>query len=429
MTQDTTKGTPEKTIYSVDFDRLQRDIEELSQIGRSEDGGLYRMAFTDADMEARQWLIKRLEEAGFEARMDEAANVLGRSPGTSDEVRTVLTGSHIDTVPNAGSLDGALGVLVSLECMRRVREEGLDLKYPLELVAFSDEEGRFGGLFGSSALCGELTPERIESAQDLDGVPLTQVMQRHGLEPLAALRARRNPASLRCYLELHIEQGPVLDAEGLTAGVVEEIVGLFKWSVRLIGRPDHAGTTPMDMRRDAFNGLAEFAHEIKRVLEENGSDDSVATVGKVDLSPGTANTVPGSVEFSLDVRDPDEEVLEDLGAAFRRVLSALGRRRNLMFEFDVLSQIQPMDCNRKIVEVISRTADEMGIASRQMPSGAAHDAQIMAKMAPVGMIFVPSKDGRSHSPAEWTHWEDIESGANLMLNSLICIAGGEAEDE
>jgi len=406
----------------VNFERLKNNILSLSEIGKSEDRGIYRMAFTDADMQARKWLMDRIEKAGMEPSMDGAANVFGKL-NCRDEITSVMVGSHLDTVPAGGHLDGALGVMVALECLTRIREDNLQTDYGLEMVAFSDEEGRFGGPFGSLALCGELIPDKIFTAADLDNVLLADEMKRHGLDPMEALHARRNPDSIHAFLELHIEQGPVLDRKGYQIGVVEDITGLFKWVIRLIGEPDHAGTTPMDMRRDALMGLAEFIGEIPRIIEENGSDGSVATVGKVALSPGIANTIPGQVEFSLDVRDTSQEILDELGDAIRRALSAIGRRRSLMFEFDIISEVNPVKCDKEISSKIANRAENMTINFHRMPSGAVHDTQIMSSLTRVGMIFVPSKDGRSHSPAEWTHWEDIETGANLMLNSLLDIAG------
>lgn len=408
---------------TVNFDRLRDDIAALSEIGRAEDGGIYRMAFSDADMQARHWLQERIDTAGLESYIDGAANVFGRLPNTEySDVPSVIMGSHIDTVPGAGHLDGSLGVLVALECLRRIQEEGLQPRYPIEIVSFTDEEGRFGGMLGSQALIGEINPDTILNTRDLDGVALTDAMAAHGYDAMNALRARRAPQSIHAYLELHIEQGPVLNRLGHQVGIVERITGLTKWAIRLIGAPDHAGTTPMPMRKDAFQGLAEFANELPRILEENGSDESVATIGKVELFPGAANTVPGRVDFSLDVRDVDRDVLVQLSDAIRRALSAIARRRNLMFEFDILSLVEPKPCDPEIVDTISNAAKELQLSAHRMNSGAAHDAQCMAKLTRVGMIFVPSVEGRSHSPAEWTHWEDIDNGANLALVSLMRIA-------
>jgi beta-ureidopropionase / N-carbamoyl-L-amino-acid hydrolase len=405
----------------IDFERLRRDIETLSTIGRQADHGLYRMAFSDGDWAARAWLQERIRAAGLEVFVDGAANIFARL-GWDGERASVMTGSHLDTVPGGGHLDGALGVLVGLECLRAIKDRGLDTRFALEAAAFTDEEGRFGGMLGSQALCGRLTPESIHSARDLNSVTLEAAMRERDLDAMQVLRANRPPASIEAFVELHIEQGPVLDRRGVTVGVVDAITGLFKWNVTLIGRADHAGTTPMDMRRDALQGLCEFSGEIPRVLEENGGQRSVATIGRVACFPGASNVVPGRVEFSFECRDTDETTLAELAQAFRRTLSSIARRRNLMFEFEIVSEIAPVKCDVGIVRLIEQTAREREVETLLMPSGAAHDTQNLAAITRAGMIFVPSKEGRSHSPAEWTAWEDIEMGANILLNTLYRLA-------
>ena len=335
----------------------------------------------------------------------------------------MLTGSHIDTIPGAGHLDGALGVLCALESLRVLRERKVELQRPVEMVAFSDEEGRFGGMFGSQAFSGLLTPGMILEAADSDGVRLADAMAERGLNAMDALRAPRAPGSIHAFVELHIEQGPVLDRAGVSIGVVEAITGLFRWEVTLTGAANHAGTTPMNLRQDAFQGLAEFAGQIDRVLEEQGGPRSVATIGHVVLSPGAANVVPGEARFTLEVRDTDADVLDALGHALRRTLSAIARRRDLMFEFSVVSEISPVPCDGGVIAAIQESADALSLETLRLPSGAAHDTQMVSRVAPAGMIFVPSREGRSHSPAEWTAWDDIEKGANVLLNTLYRLAG------
>ena len=255
-----------QTLETIDFPRLRQDIKDLGQIGRRDDHGIYRQAFSDGDMQARAWLKDRIEQAGLDFFQDGAANLFGRLHW--DEQRpSIMMGSHIDTVPAAGSLDGALGVLTALECLRTIKEKNIPVDYPLEMVAFSDEEGRFGGLFGSQALCGELTPERIRQAVDLNGNRIVDSMKARGLDAMDALWARRAPETVHRYLELHIEQGPVLDHLERSVGLVEHITGLFKWSIKLTGQANHAGTTPMNMRRDALGGLPAFSQESGRILE------------------------------------------------------------------------------------------------------------------------------------------------------------------
>lgn len=416
---------PTSHQLSVDFHRLRDDIETLATIGRDPaDHGIHRPALSEAYGEAQRWLEGRAREAGLSTRRDGAENVIVRYGDADETAPVVMTGSHLDSVPGGGHLDGALGVVAGLEVLRRFAELELTPTYPLELIAFTDEEGRFGGMFGSAAMAGSLTPDAIMGAQDLDGVTLVEAMQALGLDALHALRAYRHPDTVKGFVELHIEQGPVLQAEHVPIGVVEGISGLFKWNVRLRGESNHAGTTPMAMRADAFLGLAEFAGEIGRVLEEHGSDISVATIGRVALSPGAANVVPGAAEFTLEARDTHPDVLAELGVGFRRALSAIARRRSLMFEFEVMSEIDPVECDASIMQAIERAAGRFGAKTRRLPSGAAHDAQMMAELTRVGMIFVPSKDGRSHHASEWTSWDDIQVGANCLLGTLYELAHG-----
>lgn len=405
----------------INSERLRQDIDALACIGRRDNHGIYRMAFSDGDMAGRDWLCQRIQDSGLDLFQDGAANLHARlNPDATTP--SVIAGSHMDTVPGAGHLDGALGVVCALEALRTLNESGIELKRPLEAVSFSDEEGRFGGMFGSQSIAGLVTPEYLHNACDLDGITLREAMAARGLDAHQALGAQRSPGSIHAYVELHIEQGPILDRKGLSIGVVDAITGLFKWEITLTGAANHAGTTPMQMRADAFQGLAEFAGQIDRVLSEYGSPHSTATIGRVALTPGAANVIPGRAVFSLDVRDTDPHILEALGDAFRRTLSAIVRRRELMFEFTVLSEIAPVQCDASVIAAIDASVQDLGLPATHLNSGAAHDAQIIAGIAATGMIFVPSKEGRSHSAAEWTAWDDIEAGANTLLNTLRRLA-------
>ncbi|BDS06899.1 Zn-dependent hydrolase [Oceaniferula spumae] len=402
----------------VNIERIKEDILALASIGRNEqDRGIYRMAFSDFDMEAKQWLLGKIDAAGLKSDSDGAANISGILEGTEDTPR-VFVGSHIDTVPCAGMLDGTLGVVVGLECLRILKESGVSLERSIELIAFSDEEGRFGGTFGSEAFTGMINVERLQGSVDLSGVRLYDAMLEQGLDPIKALDARRPAEDIAAYLELHIEQGPVLDEQRLQVGIVENITGLRSWSLKFSGEANHAGTTPMSYRKDALMGLADFAHEIPRILEENGDEHSRATIGKAEVLPGAPNSVPGNVEFSLDFRDPCPAKLEELSQAFQKALAAISRRRGLMFEFSVQGEIHPVDCDTSLVELLASSAENLELRAIKMLSGAAHDAQVIGRIAPMAMVFVPSQGGVSHSPAEWTAWEDVEAGANVMLHAL-----------
>lgn len=402
----------------VDIERIKSDILSLASIGKNEqDRGIYRMAFTNEDMEAKRWLLHRIEENGLTPASDGAANISGILQGKKDSPR-VFVGSHIDTVPCAGMLDGCLGVVVGLECLRAISAVGHSPTQTLELIAFSDEEGHFGGTFGSEAFTGTLTLEKVEKAANLSGTRLFDAMLSQGLDPMKSLESRRRPEQIDSYLELHIEQGPILDENNLQVGIVESITGLRSWSLRFTGEANHAGTTPMDYRKDALMGLADFAHEIPRILEENGGENSRATIGKAEILPGAPNSVPGAVEFSLDFRDPSTDTLQELSDSFQKALAAISRRRKLKFEYNVQGEIQPVASDARLVKILGENASSLGLNAIKMLSGAAHDAQLVGRIAPMAMVFVPSKGGLSHSPSEWTDWEDIEAGANLMLAAL-----------
>jgi len=411
--------------HVINADRLRADIDTLSNIGRDASPGaprgLFRMALSEHDLKARDWLAGRIETAGLSVTRDGAAN-LGAIVGSDLGGPVVMTGSHLDTVPGAGHLDGALGVLTGLEALRTIHEQGIELRRPVELVAFTDEEGRFGGLLGSQAIAGDLSVESVEAAQDLSGIRLTDALKTVGLTAADVAAARRDPGTIAAFVELHIEQGPVLDSEGLPLGIVDSITGLFKWSVRFDGEANHAGTTPMNMRRDAFKGLVDFAQSIDPLLNTHGTPRSRATIGRVEVAPGAANVVPGRAEFSFEVRDTDPGVLERLYRIFVDRLEYVAYQHELGLSREEMSHVAPVYCDERILASIERTARDMDVPAIRMPSGAAHDTQVIARIAPVGMIFVPSKQGLSHSADEATDWEHIETGANVLLNTLIELA-------
>ncbi len=407
--------------YTINLDRLRKDLLDLARIGYSEeDCGIYRQGFSAEDMEGRQWLLKKMQELGLHPRVDGAANIIGRL-GDAD-APAVAIGSHIDTVPCGGMFDGALGVLAGLECVRVLQENQIQTRHPVELIAFSDEEGRFGGMFGAQAMCGQVTPDWLENAEDADGLKLKDAMLQHDLNPLNALNAYREPQSLHAFLELHIEQGPVLDNKKVPIGVVEGISGVFVWIVRLIGKADHSGTAPMDMRSDAFMGLADFAHEIPRIIDEEGTEKSRLTVGKAELKPGFPHTVPGEVMFTLVGRDMELAIMEQMANTCRKALSAIARRHNLMFEYTEMSWLEPHPCHPEIMQVFTNNAKKLDLECLQMPSGAGHDTQFLTEITRAGLIFVPSVGGVSHAPDEWTQWSDVEKGGNVLLHSLLDLA-------
>lgn len=403
----------------VNPERLRSDMLDLADYGRDEERpGLYRMAFTEEDMAARLWLIQRIESLGGTGRLDEAGNVVGRffdQPG----LPSVVVGSHTDTVVAGGMFDGALGVVAGLECIRVMVENGLAPKYPVELVSFADEEGRFGGMFGSQAFTGQIDEQWLDEASTVEGERLAEAMRARGMDYTRALEAARTPDSLHAFLELHIEQGPVLETAGIPVGIVEGVSGIFKWSVRLEGEANHAGTTPMHLRRDAFVGLTAFASQIPDILERVGTEVSRLTIGQVELQPGYAHTVPGVAEFTLVGRDLFTDVLESLARLCGERLQDVARRHNLSLQCEELSWLPPQDCHPEVVTVLEKSAEKLGIPSHRMISGAGHDTQFLAQVTRAGLLFVPSVGGISHAPEEETRWEDAEAGANVLLQALI----------
>ena len=410
-----------KLSYSIKLDRLEQEMYELAAIGyNQEDKGIYRLGLTETDMKARRWLMEKFKKEGLATYMDGVGNVFGRLGNT--EAPSIALGSHLDTVPCGGMFDGSLGVLAGLECLRIIQEEKIPLTHPVEIIATSEEEGRFGGMLGAQAIAGDLTLAWLQEAHSVEGESLKDTLEKYGMDIQAALHARRTPESMRSFLELHIEQGPVLEAEQKTIGIVEGIAGIFKWVIRLIGKADHGGTSPMHMRSDAFMGLADFAHEIPRIINEEGTPSSRLTIGRVELKPGNPHTIPGEVEFTLVGRDLDESIMEQLTVTCRKVLSSIARKHRLMFEYEQMSWLSPQKCDNSIIDILIQETEKLGYEYLLMPSGAGHDTQFFAQITKAGLLFVPSVNGVSHAPDEWTHWQDVEQGANVLLNTIVALA-------
>jgi N-carbamoyl-L-amino-acid hydrolase len=410
------------SLPSVNVARIEHDLYKVAEFGNlGENKGVTRQGFTDADMQSRRWLIEYFTQHGLRTEMDGAGNVIGRyGPSTGP---ALAVGSHLDSVPSGGIFDEVLGVMAGLECVRIINERNIPLKYPIEIIATSEEEGRFGGMLGSQALTGSVSLNWLETARDPDGLFLKDAMAAQGLDYHQVMHCRRPPESWIAFLELHIEQGPILEAEQKTIGIVEGISGVFKWQVSLIGQAAHAGTAPMHLRSDAFMGLADFAHEMDRILDEEGTDKSRLTVGRVELKPGFPHTVAGQADFTLVGRDMEESVMENIAESCRKVLSAIARKRKLMFEYRQMSWLAPKPCHVGLRETIKTITESAGYSYKEMPSGAGHDAQFFADIIPSAILFVPSLKGISHAPEEWTHWNDVEKGANVLLRTILALAG------
>lgn len=406
-------------MFRINLPRLRKDLEELGEIGRTPEGGVWRSSFSEADMEARRWYFKRIEEADLHHWIDAAGNIYARVGGGSP---AVIAGSHLDSVPNGGRFDGALGVMAAFECLRSIKEQGVRTKLPIEAVAFTDEEGRFGGFVGSFAVIGTLPYEEIQRRRDLRGMPLGDAMRNVGLDPAKIGDARREPKDIKAYIELHIEQGPILESLSIPIGVVQGIVAGSRTWITFRGRADHAGTTPMAMRKDALLGAAEFSLRAREMVLTEGSSATVGTVGVLELKPGASNIVPESAFLTLDLRDTSWEILQRLLERIRVLAHEIAAKWGLEVTVERMRISEPAQMSPNIQAVIDEVARDLGHKTHWMNSGAGHDAQVMAKITEAGMIFVPSRQGRSHSPAEFTDWDQIENGANVLLNTLVRLA-------
>lgn len=417
----TTSGPRPPISPAISLDRLQRRLDAVNRFGADESGvGIHRVSFSEADMQARRWLLGEMQAMGLAARMDAVGNVIGR--WETGRGAAVMLGSHLDSVPSGGRLDGALGVLAALECVETAMQAGIKPAAPVEIVATSEEEGRFGGMLGAQAMAGTVDPDWFDAAADEAGVSLVEAMQSAGLAPEAYPDARREPSDLKAFLELHIEQGPVLDRMGASVGVVEGISGVFNWGVTLVGEANHAGTTPMELRRDSFRGVADFAASIPGILDEVGTPATRLTVGKVTLTPNYPHTVPGRAELVIIGRDMDETVMRALADACRRRLESAAAAHGLELSIKQASWLPPTPCDTGIMQAFARQAARLGLEAPTLPSGAGHDTQMMADLTRAGMIFVPSRHGVSHAPEEHTDWCDIEAGCNLLLHTMLDVA-------
>ncbi len=409
-------------VPAISLPRLREHIEALARFGRNSEGqGITRSCWSPAHEEARAWLLDRMKEAGLETRVDPAGNVFGHFGGHGP---TVMTGSHIDTVPQGGPLDGALGVLAGLECLQTIREAGLESRLPLTVTAWSDEEGRYGSLFGSRCFTGRIDPKTIPTLAAADGERLVDAMARAGFNALDAPKARCDPRDLSAYIELHIEQGPHLEAARIPIGLVEGIVGIRRNRLTFVGEPDHAGTTPMAWRKDAFLAAAEYALKAREHIVRKGSGRSVTNFGRIELAPGVSNIVPARAVLLQEMRELDPKILARLDRDCLALARAVARRRRLRVEREVLSRTAPARCAGRVMSAVETACGRLRLRFTRMPSGAGHDAQNLATMTEAGMLFIPSRGGRSHRPDEMSDWKAIERGANVLLHTLLGLAGG-----
>ena len=432
---------------TISLARLRANIEALSAFGRQPDGGgISRFCWSPSHEKARAWLIRKMNRAGLATWVDPAGNTFGRLAGGAGgrpaeaggratgsragkaggrgagEAPTVMTGSHIDTVPNGGPLDGALGVLAGLECLQAIAESRSAPRLPLTLAAWSDEEGRYGGLFGSRCYTGRIDPKQIGAIRAIDGDRLVDAMKRAGFDARKAPGAKARPGAVSSYVELHIEQGPHLEAAGIPIGVVEGIVGIRRFRLTFIGEPDHAGATPMARRKDSFLAAADYALRARDHVVRKGSGRSVTNFGHIEIAPGVSNIVPARTTVLQEMRELDAGILARLDRECLALARSVAERRGCRVRVERVSRNQGVRCAPRVMRAVADACDALGLRHRQMPSAAGHDAQNLAHVTDSGMLFIPSMGGRSHRPDEMSHWKDIERGTNVLLHTLLRLA-------
>lgn len=400
-------------------------FDHLAQINDDpQSGGITREVFTDSYTAANDFVAGLMEQAGLTVRVDAFGNLFGRIAGVDPAAPAVLTGSHIDTTLNAGAYDGVLGVIGAVEAMRALLSTGWRPARSVEIVCFAGEEPRFGsGCIGSRAVMGTLTRGELDSMLDRDGVSIAQAMRSVGLDPGRLEEVRLDPAGYHAFVELHIEQGAVLESTGVTIGAVTHIAAPHDLLVRFIGVAAHAGATPMSLRRDAFAGAAEAAVELERLARASASGSTVATVGVVEVGPGAINVIPGETELRVDVRDYDLPARDTVIEAFLAALETIATRRGLELSIETITKDDPAVCSPLVVDAVRGACADLGEPHIDVVSGAYHDAMVVGAEVPIGMIFVPSVGGISHSPLEFTAAEDLDTGVRVLAATLRRLAG------
>jgi beta-ureidopropionase / N-carbamoyl-L-amino-acid hydrolase len=398
----------------VNGSRLNTHLAELAQFGKTAEGGTSRVAYSDIDLQARQFAMKLMRDAQLDVSIDLAGNIVGRRTGMASSLPPLMIGSHIDSVPEGGSYDGQVGSMAAIEVAQTLAEKNVRLKHPLEVVIFQNEEG---GTVGSTAISRGLTEK------DLSVVTNSKKTVREGIklvggDPDRLAEAVRKPGDLSAYLELHIEQGGVLHSETINIGVVEGIVGVFWWEVTIDGFANHAGTTPMNQRRDALLAAAKYIDAVNRIVN-SVPGRQVGTVGKIQALPGAFNVIPGRVNTSLGLRDLDAAKVQMLFGKIQTEVRDIEAATGTKFSFKQVNASEPALTDDRIRNLIDRSAKELRLTTKLLPSGAGHDAQEIARLCPIGMIFVPSRDGISHSPREFSSPDDITNGANVLLRTLL----------
>jgi N-carbamoyl-L-amino-acid hydrolase len=403
------------TIPDVNASRIEKRIMELSAFGKDASGRGYRVAFTQGDVDGRKWFMGLMKEAGLTVSIDAAGNIIGKRAGKNNALAPIAFGSHLDMVPDGGDYDGCVGSIGALEVMEVLKEQNIVTEHPLELIVFSNEEG---GTIGSMAMAGHMTAEGLKQVSQ-SGLTMAEGIKAIGGEPDAIAQMARKKGDLKAFFELHIEQGGILEKKKLQIGVVEGIVGIVHWEVTVDGFANHAGTTPMDIRTDALIAASKLVIAVNEVIN-SVPGNQVGTVGKLSVAPGAYNVIPGKVVFGLEIRDLSADKIERLFKGIEKRAAAIATETQTAIFFERQANAsKPALTNPALQKLVESSTKELGLSYQYMQSGAGHDAQEIAIIAPVAMIFIPSKAGISHSPKEFSTKEDMANGTNVLLKTVL----------
>ncbi len=400
--------------WRVNSRRVNQHLTDLSQYGKNPQGGVSRVAYSQADIEGRQFAMQSMRDAGLEVGVDPAGNILGHRGGSLAGAKPLLFGSHIDSVPEGGNYDGDVGSMSAIEVAQTLGENGYRNRHPFIVTIWADEES---GLTGSRGFVGDISPEEL-TASGRDGVALGVKIQRIGGDPARMAEAKHAPGSVAAYLELHIEQGAILGQKGIQIGIVEGIVGINHYDVTIKGFANHAGTTPMDQRQNALLAASELTLAVDRIVRSIPGRQ-VGTVGRLIVKPGAPNVIPGEVDLTVELRDLSMQKIESMWEQIHRELQTITAKYGTTFTFDQQHSNVAALSDPKVRDVIADAVRGLGLTSQVMPSGAGHDAQDLARVGPMGMIFVTSVKGISHAPTEYTRPQDVENGANVLLQAVL----------
>ena len=402
---------------TVNEKRIEARILELAKFGKNEKGQGYRVAYTKGDIEGRNWFVELMKKARLDPVIDCAGNIIGKRNGKNASLKAISFGSHLDMVPDGGNYDGTLGSIGALEVIETLNENNLVTEHPLELIIFSNEEG---GTMGSKAMVGEFTRDGLKQVSQ-SGLTMGEGIKAIGGDPENIQSCARKKGDIHAWLELHIEQGGILEKERIQIGVVEGIVGIVHWEVTIEGFANHAGSTPMNMRQDALLAASAFILEVNKVIN-SVQGNQVGTVGKIAAMPGAYNVIPGKVVLGLEIRDLSEEKIEMLFKEIEKRSTGIAKEYKTTISFSRQpNESKPALTNSSLQKIIDSSAKSLGFTTKLMQSGAGHDSQHMAAIAPSAMIFIPSVGGISHSPKEFSTPKDMANGVNVLLETILSV--------